>query len=505
MDEKRRTWVVVALSLVVAGAVRLLYASWAVTDFWGDAYHHWLISRLTLSNGWTYTDYKGLESVWLPGYHYLVSAAMAAWRRFDLAPAHLANLVLGTLACGLVARLVTDVTHDWRAGLGAGLVLALVPWHIAYSFINMPEVLAGVLLLFSLLAARRGHAGWLTGLAFVSALTRHELTLLLAPVAFWLGWRHQWRAMLGVVTGTAMGLGLWSGWSWYVTGEPLAWWTRYRAATAWDAHFWTAAGVRLTNLATLAKTALRAFPPLGIVGPVVAASILHRRWRCRMPIEGWLLMALVGVHWLALGLGFVAGHLPAADPRYVLVSLPVLVGVGVVAIAAAPHRNTRVALAGLHTLFLILALIRQLSTFPGKAYVIAPERAVGEYLGAVAPDEGFFWVDAPVSIYYSRLQPERFFSSNRLLPAEGENEVRWTDGAPRTALSAIAAHDIRFVVWEDVPYAFVQHVWPQMAHGQPFEQDGYHFEPVFRYSGWELDYGARPTMLWRVELVADQR
>ncbi|MCP4541222.1 MAG: hypothetical protein GY832_29165 [Chloroflexi bacterium] len=503
MDRKRKTLVVVALSLAVAGVARLLYANWAVTDFWGDAYHHWLIIRLTLSNSWTYTDYKGLETVWLPGYHYLISVVMAAWGRFDLAPAHLTNLVLGTLACGLVARLVTDITHDWRAGLGAGLTLALLPWHIAYSVINMPEVLAGVLLVLILLAARRPHTGWLMGLAFVGALTRHELTLLLALVAFWLGWRRQWHAMLGVVVGAAIGLGLWSIWSWYVTGEPLAWLTRYRAATAWDAHFWTEAGVRLANLATLGKTVLGAFPPAGMIGPVVVASALHRRWRRRMPVEGWLLMALVGSHWLVLGLGFVTRHLPTANPRYVLVSLPALVGAGVIAIAAVPHRRTRVALAGLHAVFLILALGHQLPTFPDKAYVIAPEKAVGEYLGTVAPVEGNFWVDAPTTIYYSQLQPERFFSSDRLLP--DENEARSVNNAPRAALNAIAAHNIRFVMWEDVPYTFVQHVWPQMANGQAFEQDNYRFEPVFRYTGWELDYGARPTILWQVELIIDQK
>ncbi len=492
--ESKQIRAAIILSLVVAGIIRLLYATWAVTDFWGDAYHHWLISRLTLANDWAYTDYKGMETIWLPGYHYLISTVMAIFGRSDLAPAHLTNVILGVLACGLVTLLVADITRNWRAGLGAGVSLALLPWHIAYSYINMPEVMAGVLLLLILLAARRDHAGRLTSLAFVSALTRHELTLMLAPVALWLAWRRQWRAMLGVAIGLALGLGLWSAWSWHVTGEALEWWTRSTAATAWDAHFWKQAGTRLINLTTLGRAALQAFSPLVVVGPVIIAYLLHRPWRKAMPAEGWLLTALAGVHWLVLGFSFAAGHLPVADPRYVLVSLPLLAGVGVIAITAIPNRQARLILGGLYAVLLVASPILTFATFSDKAYVLAPERAASEYLGAIAPAEGNFWVDAPVTVYYSGLQPERFFSSDRLLP----HEVRWLDSTFDIALAAISTHDIRFVLWEDTSYTFVQHVWPQMADGQVFEQGGYRFEPVFRFLGWEVNYGARPTILWQI-------
>ena len=70
------------------------------------------------------------------------------------------------------------------------------------------------------------------------------------------------------------------------------------------------------------------------------------------------------------------------------------------------------------------------------------------------------------------------------------------------ALAAIKAHDVRYVLWEDVSYTRVSSLWPQMAEGQPFEQGGYRFERVFLYEGWELDYGARPTSLWRIEPLA---
>jgi hypothetical protein len=493
-ERKRKTQVAVILALAAGGAMRLFYARWAVTDFWGDAYHHWLISRLTVENSWVYADYKGLETIWLPGYHYLIALAMTLTGRLDLGPAHLVNVTLGILACGLVTQLVSEITQDWRAGLGVGLTLALVPWHIAYSYINMPEVLAGVLLLLCLLAARRNHAARLTLLAFASTLTRHELTLLLFAVGLWLLWRQRWSAALGLAAGAVLGLGVWSLWSWHVTGDALAWWSQYREATAWDARFWAEAGVRLADAQTLLEAARRAFPPLIPVGLVLTGVLVIPKWRKRVPVEGWLLLLLVGFHWLVLGSGFVAGHLPSANPRYVLVSLPLLTGAAFVTVSAIFSRALRMLFIGICAVLLLWSLPHELPGFRDMAYVLAPERAAGQFLGAAAAQVGDFWVDAPVSIYSSGLDPKRFHSSDRLLP----QALREPGSDADRALEAILEHDIRFVLWEDVSYTYVQRIWPQMADGQPFEQNGVRFSPVFQYSGWELDYGARPTILWEI-------
>jgi hypothetical protein len=492
--QDHKTRIAVLVPLVVAAATRLVYATWAVTDFWGDSYHHWLISRLTLANDWAYADYKGLETVWLPGYHYLTAAIMAIWGRADLTPAHLANILLGILACGLLAWLVTRITHDWRAGLATGVTLALLPWHIAYSHMNMPEIFAGVLLLSTLLAAQSGRAALLAILAFASSLTRHELTLLLVPVAVWLAWRREWRALAGLALGSASGLLVWSAWSFHNEGDPLYWWKRYRALTAWDAQFWAKAGVRLTDLQTLWEAARTAFAPAIIVVLAALGAFLFPHWRRRVPREGWLMLALVMLHWSALGLGFVAGNLPSADPRYVLVSLPIIAGAGVVLIAALPFGKTRWAFSTVYALLLVSSLFRQLPDFRGMAYTLAPERAAGEFLGRTAPAESQFWVDAPVAIYFSGLEPGRFHSSDQLLP----DTARERDDIAGSALDAVDTHDIEYVLWEDVSYTFVQRVWPQMVEREAFEQNGFRFEPVFQYSGWELDFGARPTKIWRV-------
>ncbi len=503
LNQKQKIQLVIILSLIVALGLRLYYhLYWAGPDFWGDSYHHWLISQLTLTNQWVYTDYKGLETIWLPSYHYLISLAMFILDRSDLFPAHVTNMMLGTLACGLLAWLMCEVSKNWLVGLGAGLTLAMLPWHIAYSHMNMPEVLAGVLLLALLLTIQKDQLTLLPVIALVSTLTRHELTLFLGGMGIWLVWHKKWGAVWRLGFGIGLGLAGWAIWSWYRTGHILGWWSRYVKAIAWDAQFETGAGIRLVNIETLLRTINQAYPTLMIVGValiILMTGITFFRWRYRFTKEGWLLVTVLGIHWLILGRSFIAGYLPGPDPRYILITLPILVGVGTLIVAAIRHRDLRSMSIGAYALLLLTSMVNQLPEFSDRAYILAPEKTAGEYLGQLTSvdNQYNFWVDAPLAIYHSNLEPDRFFSSDLLLPIE----ARFKDSTLTTALAAIEKHNIRYILWEDVSYTFVGQIWPQMAHQQVFEQDGYRFEPVFHYSGWELDFGARPTIVWEVSRV----
>lgn len=491
----RRAWSGVAATLLVAAALRLAYASWGLPSYWGDSYHHWLISRLTLENSWVYTDYKGLETIWLPAYHYLIAAVMALSGRLDMAPAQATNWALGTAACGLVAAWITALYGDWRLGVGAGLTLAALPWHVAYSDMNMPEVVAGLLLVLGVWAAQRGKAGWLGVVGCIGSLTRHELTLMFLVVGIWLAVRRQWRVAAGLAIGIALGLAGWSLWSWRLTGDALDWLIRYRWLTTVDARFWEAKGLRRAELLSLGRAAVQTFPPLVITAIAVVVGTIRRG--TVQPGSTRLLAAVGGAHWLVVGLAYLSGHLPTADPRYLLVSAPVWAALGVLTLAALPAGRVRLVLAALHSILVVAGLAIQLPGFAKLPYVIQPERSAGETLAAVAPPDGTFWVDAPVAIYFSGLPPRRFRSSDLLLPAETVD--------PAVAARAIAGNDVRYILWDDVPYSAVRLVWPRMAEGAAFEQDGYRFEPAFRFAGWELEYGARPTILWKVEAISGQR
>ncbi|MEM7133550.1 MAG: hypothetical protein AAF702_45070 [Chloroflexota bacterium] len=452
-----------------------------------------------MDNNWVYSDYKGLEIIWLPGYHYLISAVMFGWGRFDLLPAHVVNMILGSMACGLMAWLISDVTSNWLAGLGAGVTLALMPWHIAYSHMNMPEVMAGLLLLGLLLAAYKDWPILLPILGFVGSLTRHELTLAIFIIGVWLWVQRGWLVSLRLWLGSGIALAGWSWWSWYRTGEFLGWWSRSVMAAAHDATFNRAAGSRLADVGTLVETVNQAYPLLPVIcltGVMVLVGICCFRWHYDLPRYTWLLIAVLATHWVVLGRSFVNGYLPVADPRFVLITLPALVGIGIIVIMAIPQPALRWATTAIAFWILFLSLFKQIPEFSRRAYVTHPEKAAGEYLATIAAHHGSesYWVDAPTAIYYSQLDPKRFFSSNKLLA----KTLYMHENGSDIALAAIKEEKIRYVLWEDVSYTFVGQIWPQMSQAIPFEQNGYHFEPVFHYSGWELEYGAKPTSLWQV-------
>jgi hypothetical protein len=473
--------------VVIALGLRGLYAWWAVADFWGDAYHHWLISRLTLNHHWRYTDYKGLETVWLPGYHYLVSAVMVLAGRYDLGPAHLLNLGLGSAACGLTAWLSQTFSGKSLTGLLAGLALALTPWHIAYSLINMPEVLTGLLLLLLVLAAYREHSFGLGLLAFGGALTRHELTLAMVIIALWLVGRRRLRPALALATGVGLALSGWSWWSWHNSGDPWLWWSRYQALALWDAQFWRSNATIWADVAALWRSAVAAWPLLPWLGLVALVSLKRQR------PSGitLLLLGLSGGHAFFLALGFVAGHLPVANPRYVLGILPLWV---MLLVNSLTWRRELIAVLALVA---GQALWNQLPELRDAPYIIAPERAAGHFLAQLDQPEANFWVDAPVIIYYSGLAPDRFFSSEQVAPPAGRSQV----DLPDRVVSNLAERKISYILWEDVSYTLTGQVWPELAERRPFVANGYHFEPIFHYDGWETQYGARPTTIWQMSQV----
>jgi sialate O-acetylesterase len=488
------------LSLVLGALVRFGYGSRRIEDFWGDSYHHWLISRLTLANHWIPTDYKSLAHVWLPLPHYVVSAAMALMGRGDLVPAHVTNALLGTAACGLAAGLAIEMGADWLIALTAGATVALLPWHVAYCWMHMPEILGGVILLLVLIAALRARPSWLAILGFAGALTRHELTFCMAIVAAWLMLCRQWRAMLALGAGAVAGLAIWSAWSWHVTADPLAWWQDYRGMTRWDGRFAGEFGARREDLVFLATTACRAYPPL----PVSLAAIVSAfaiRGRRRLPRGMMLLIALVALQWATLAAGYLAGNLPTLDPRYVLTTAPALAVAGAVAIGCLATPRVRFAVIAMQGVLLLYALGAEFPGFKAAAYVLHPTDAAGRFLSSIAPSKGTFWVDSPAAIYRSGLAPERFVSSEQV------NSPRTTDPAAlrRAAQRAIASRDIRFILWEHVPYTVTWIAWPEMEKGEAFNDGGYRFEPVYRYDGPELRYGASLSVVWRVERESSVR
>jgi len=544
---------VLAVVVVAALVVRIAYAFADVPDFWGDSYHGWLIERLTLDHGWIYSDYKGREAVWFPLSRYLGAAAMFVSGRADLLPAHVLNLFLGAVACGAAALLATRLTASRLWGAVAGMTLAATPWHVAYSWMDMPEVTGGLIVLLAVLAA--GSRKWAWGLAvlgLLGALTRMDAVYLLLLFGAWLA-LHGARARAALLWGgVAGGLGAWSAWVASVTGDPLWWMGVRRLGSTADAAFWLSRGVRpRAGLVTLGAAALQAYAPL-IVVAVVAGYLLARRTR----VGGVAMRRRAGptgvpapttetparetprleprLRALRLApLFLAAAHLVIVaimqrryfsypDPRYLLVSVPLMAVASAVVLSSL--RSTRAVRGATvaHVAIVALSLATQLPTFPFRSLTLERERMVGRFLGGLRGTSGRLWVDAPVTIYYSGIDPHRFRSSDQLvgMPTSPyvSDTAEHTGGARGAAVRALMREDVRYVLWEEAPYTRVPEIWPEMARGRRFEADGFTFAPVFRYepfrAGPEAPWPDRvrqriearysPAVLWRVSRHATE-
>lgn len=525
----------VLAACAVALAVRVLYAlvgAWAggpggMPDYWGDAYHNWIVERLTLENGFVFTDYKGRELVWLPLFRYLAALVMGVTGADGLLPGRLVSLSAGVGAVGFTAA----ATGRWGGGprwaLLGGLLLALNPWHVAYSWMNMPEAVGTLwiaMAFWALAPAPDGepaHAGGgegryvaaalvLAGAA--GALTRNDVTSILALTAGALLLVRRVRPALFLLGGLLVGLGVWSAWTGIVTGNPLWWLVRRAAGSTGDAGFWIARGSRpdaalfhlglaLLQACTVAVVAL-VVAGIGLRDPAARAAV-----RARSPgvplVVGGIYVAIVG--WMF------TRFFSWPDPRYLMVAVVPLTVVAALVPSALRDGAGRRA-AGILLAVAALSTALQLPTFPIRAWAHERDRTAGRALAALEArgevPAGPLWIDAPVAIYTAGIDLDRIRSSDQITGWDGSD-----DEARAAARTGIRNQGIGLIYHDEVPYSRVHRIWPAMAEGLPFEDAGLRFVPIFHSDtvtrpaepsvlrrareAIQSKYG--PVTLWRVE------
>ena len=524
----------------VALFVRVAWALFDVPDYWGDAYHNWLVERLTLENGFTYTDYKGRELVWLPLFRYLAAAVMGVTGFDGLLPGRLVSIAAGTAAVGLVAGAASRWTGRTEWGVFAGLLLALNPWHVAYSWMNMPEALGTFWVALAFYgvahavtpsglrvppggpssADRRDGAFALGSSAafalllagFFGALTRNDVTSVLALTGAALVVARRPRAALLLFAGLLGGLAVWSAWTGIVTGNPLWWLARRAAGSTGDAGFWIERGSRPSGaaihlLSAWMQACTVAF--VAVLGGVWAlrAGDARARFRALRPA----VPLLVGGVYVAI-VGWMFGRFFSwPDPRYLvmaIVPLTLATVLGVAALESGVAGRARRVLLGVA----VVSLILQMPTFPIRAWAHERDRVAGEAMAGLAASgalpPGPIWIDAPVAVQTSGIDLARIRSSDQITGWDGSDET-----ARAAAESAVRQDGIGVVYWDEVPYSRVHRIWPEMADGRAFERNGLRFVPVFRSdtvsrpgeADWIRHLRERvqakysPTMLWRVE------
>jgi len=489
--ERVKTFALCSGVFAVALGVRAWTTTW-LTDFWGDSYHHWLVTRLTMQNGGAYSDYKGMEVVWSPLYHYVSILPLWLSGRVDIAPLHLMNVLLGALTCALASYAAWRLFANRAAAFTAGAMLAVMSWHIAFSGMNVAEVFSGVLLLMAMTATwagsdpartpRLGHVLSMFLLAVAMSLTRPDLTVYLAIIFVWLCTLRRYAAAVATAAGVFLALAGWSLWSYSKTGKLLHWYQQYLANSR---HDWSLLNASSGNPAFAFADYMNRLSPF-VLPALIVGVVGTLTWHGAQRRNALLLTALLAGHSVFLIVGYARGVVPILTERYLALDLPlVAVSMGGLVVlirngadATARRFSWREVTGtwvgrGVATFLIALTAVRFWNDVPEleiRRWEIDPEWQVGNYLQVHVERGDIVLTDAPVAIYRSGRPPEQFISSQKL-PVDV------------TASEALTAAEVDWIVTQPRSYDAAASFVPRAlleAHASG-TVDGLHFEPVWRY------------------------
>jgi len=282
--------------------------------------------------------------------------------------------------------------------------------------------------LFSALTMLTSYEGW-----FIVAL----LLLLI--------WRYRKWSRTKMALTVAMVLAvflLWCSWSFANTGNPFAWFETYLSSIGWFPQIKDPSErlIFYTN-----ETLKMSFF-------LLALGLFFGMMRGK---ETRALAALI-ISYIAF---YSLATLFSLDPGYEGRLIPLMPILALIVPSAFPKYSGRLRrrlLVCLYLLLIILVPYVSLSwIFPQKVYVISPEYRTGIWIRDNA-GSGVILSDFPSIIYHSRLEPSRFLSYDYLA---------WylKDPEPAKLESWLREHNVRYVVWQKVPYSIGWKIFSELA------------------------------------------
>ncbi|MEM3590409.1 MAG: hypothetical protein QXN33_05415 [Candidatus Bathyarchaeia archaeon] len=472
---------------MAALAIRMWHWSSLSCDWYGDSYHHWLISYLTVKNAFVYSDFRapGMNLVWLPLFHYLSAIGMCVTGIADLTIPKALNILIGSACCALAMLIAEDSFGSRVAGLIGGLGLAFQPWFVDINVLGLSESLSAFLMLSSLFFYLKGRFTKSSLAAMLGMLTRYEnwlhAALLLALGVLQKRFRAKDLALH--ILSMAAVLAVWSYWSYANTGYPLYWYEAEASAVRHDVS-WVLGTERgywdLFHYFWLLNTMTAGLFVVALLAP-------KRDFRLRA-IFTFLLsifLAASAGYYLGANLGeerFVISAVPLISILSSWVIQDRLKWVG----SRALRRGVLIAI----TLILMTAIpfASQIWVFERKCYAIGPERRGGLWLKENYRG-GRIFCDSPTAIYFSEIDPEKFISIDPLAGdiGRGDRILEW-----------LKASGIRYIVWMRASYSSSCVLFPDLGDGRDMEAGEVFFKLVYEDSGWELEYGAPKVLIYEV-------
>jgi len=436
--------------------VRLWFMTYRGVDYYGDSYHHWLISYLTATNGYVYTDFKPktMNIVWLPLYHYANAFFMNLTGIYDLTVPHAWNLILGSLTCVLVYKITKQFCSREILGIAAGSALALQPWFIDLNTLALTETLSSFLVVLSVYYYFQKKSIYFIIPLVLAMLTRYEawfiagtlLGIAIIQRRFSIRWRISMICAVGAV------IAGWCLWSYVNTSDPLAWYRMESSMVVWDVRYFYR--IRGFNLSTLGNFIVMA---LGVTSWLLPIGLIAGFFDKRTEIRTIAVLGLAFMVYVSMQV--FAGE-SLSEPRFLVYMFPITS----VLLASIPGNvklkglflKKRVAVIFLLTIML-LPLIN-IGVFPQMTYVVKPEMEAGLALRPLYKGGGIL-CDSPTVIYYSRIDPKKFYPSILIF--------WYTQNYDMKRLKEwYGKNDIRYVVWENVSYSGLWWLLPALSSGK---------------------------------------
>ena len=115
-------------------------------------------------------------------------------------------------------------------------------------------------------------------------------------------------------------------------------------------------------------------------------------------------------------------------------------------------------LVAIFLLTVVLLPLLNIGMFPQMTYVIKPEMDAGLALGALYKGGGVL-CDSPTVIYYSKIDPKKFFPSTLIFWYVQNYDMK-------RLKEWYTKNDIRYVVWENVSYSGLWRLFPGLSSGK---------------------------------------
>ena len=456
-----------------------------------DSYHRWLIAQLTMTSGWSYTDFKPYPNntiVWLPLFQYLIALVMYATANSSILVSRLTSLFFGSLSCLVVYQVGMRLyERKWLALVG-GMLIAFQPWHVDFSVLGVAESVASflVILMTYFFICNKPRSFGLVSL-FAALCSYEAWVVILALIvlgAIKKGWRRT--ALVWVTVPLPLTLIGWSAWSYFATGNPATWIASTLYAMyplGWEIHL-----VNPSVLLFYVNNLLVMTFFLFFVG--VVFGLLKGGNTRAITVAVIIAVAIYGfAHYVGLDFG---------DQSRVIILLPLLV-------AAIPSAFPKFSGSKMRRLLIVLMLLlvivvpylSQIWIFPKKVYIVMPEYRAGEALGRVY-DGGNILSDSPITTYSSKLRVDRFITYER---------IRWfLANSDETQLVLwLKNNDVNYVVWEKTNHTLGHQIFPFLSDGENHTLEDATFTLIYedslRTGHWEHDlrYGIPDVFIYRID------